>query len=426
MEDFKPLIKNSKFVYLWTSQVFSQVTINIMNFLLLIRLFEETGSSIATSLLWVAYALPAIIIGPFAAASVDMIDRRKLLMTTNLLQSLTIFLYAFSHRQSLFLLYGIAMIYSFLNQFYVPAEQASLPSLVKKENLPHANGLFFLTQQAAIVFGFGIAGFLSQYLGFGKSLYLASSFLFLAFVSVSFLEKMEVEDKVPKSLEKAVTQFFQRIYQGYEFIKDNRSILTAFLLLLSLQVSLAVIVVNIPVVASEMLKINIAASGLLLVVPAGIGALVGALSAPKILKKGVRKKRVIELSLMLLTFSIFVFVFIVPEISMYVLRVMLGQLTIFLSGLSFVSIFIPAQTFLQENTPGGLRGRVFGNFWFLATIATIFPVILSGTVAELFGVRTLFTILAGMSLFGLVAVKRYGQLVLENGIKFIGGKNDKQ
>lgn len=423
MNDFKPLLKNTKFLYLWSSQILSQVTINIMNFLLLIRLFEETGSSIATSLLWVAYALPAIIIGPFSAASVDMVDRRKLLMLTNLLQSLTIFLYAFSHRQSLFLLYGIAMIYSFLNQFYVPAEQASLPSLVKNENLPHANGLFFLTQQAAIVFGFGIAGFLNQYLGFGRSLYLAAFFLLLAFVSVSFLDKMKVEDKVPDSLEKAIASFFQRIYQGYEFIKGNRSILTALILLLSLQVSLAVIVVNLPVVASQMLRVSIEVSGLLLVAPAGIGALFGALSIPKFLKKGVRKKRVIEFSFMLLTLSLFIFVFIVPEIYDYWARLVLGSLTILLAGSSFVGIFIPVQTHLQENTPGGLRGRVFGNFWFLATIATIFPVILSGTVAELFGIRTLFTILAGFSLFGLISIKKYGQAVLDNGIRFMEGEN---
>lgn len=423
MEDFKPLIKNTKFVYLWSSQVLSQVTINIMNFLLLIRLFEETGSTIATSLLWVAYALPAIIIGPFAAASVDMVDRRKVLMITNLLQSFTIFLYAFSHQQSLFLLYGIAMIYSFLNQFYVPAEQASLPSLVKKVNLPNANGLFFLTQQTAIILGFGVAGFLNKYLGFGNSLYLASSLLFLAFIAVSFLEKMDVGEEVPKNLEEAAIRFFRRIYQGYEFIKDNRSILIAFLLLLSLQVSLAVIVVNIPVVATQMLRAQIEVSGLLLAAPAGIGALLAALFTPKLLKKGVRKKRIIEISLMILSFTMFVFAIIIPDLSQYFVRLAGGIVTILLAGVAFVGIFIPTQTFLQEKTPGGLRGRVFGNFWFLSMIATIFPVILSGTVAELFGIRTLFTILAGFALFGLISVKRYGQTVLDSSVRFMG-END--
>ena len=112
LADFVPLVKNSNFRYLWTSQVFSQLTIHIMNFLLLIRLFNETGSTIATSFLWVAYALPAILIGPFAAASVDMFDRRKLLMLTNLFQSATIFFYALSHQTSLFLLYSVVVGYS--------------------------------------------------------------------------------------------------------------------------------------------------------------------------------------------------------------------------------------------------------------------------------------------------------------------------
>jgi MFS family permease len=112
MKDFK-FLKKSKFVYLWTSQVLSQLAINIMNFLLLIRLYERTGSSIATSFLWVAYALPAILIGPIAAASVDLFDRRKMLIAANLMQSimesrlliLSLISFMFRQKQPLFLLW---------------------------------------------------------------------------------------------------------------------------------------------------------------------------------------------------------------------------------------------------------------------------------------------------------------------------------
>ena len=208
MKDYRPVINNLEFRYLWTSQVLSQVAINIMNFLLLLRLFNETGSPIATSMLWVAYALPAILIGPVAAAYVDMVDRRKMLMITNVLQSATIFMYAISHRQSLFLLYGVAMMYSFLNQFYVPAEQATLPAIVRKNHLAHANSLFFITQQAAIILGFGFAGLLSKTIGFTSSLYLCAFLLFSAFVSVSFLKQMKISDTVPRSVEKAIIKFF--------------------------------------------------------------------------------------------------------------------------------------------------------------------------------------------------------------------------
>jgi hypothetical protein len=77
-KEFKSFTKNPKFLYLWVSQILSQLTVNIMNFLLLAHLFETTKSSIAVALLWVAYSLPALIIGPIGAASVDLLSRRNI------------------------------------------------------------------------------------------------------------------------------------------------------------------------------------------------------------------------------------------------------------------------------------------------------------------------------------------------------------
>ncbi len=94
MKEFKKLLKNYKFVALLVSQVLSQLTLNILSFLILIKLFQETGSTIATSFVWVAYALPAIIVGPIAAAAVDFIDKRIILMSTNLLQAAAVLVYA--------------------------------------------------------------------------------------------------------------------------------------------------------------------------------------------------------------------------------------------------------------------------------------------------------------------------------------------
>ncbi|MBU0572072.1 MFS transporter [Patescibacteria group bacterium] len=417
MQDFKPLIKNSKFVYLWTSQVLSQLTINIMNFLLLIRLYERTGSSIATSFLWVAYALPAILIGPIAAASVDIFDRRKMLVIANLLQSAAIFVYAFLHETSFFLLYGIAVTYSFFNQFYVPAEAASLPSLVKKKSLPQANGLFFLTQQAALIIGFGFAGLLNHTLGFSSSLYLCSFFLLLAFISVSFLPTMRTRERMPRSFEQALYKFFSRIIEGYKFIKENRSILLPFVLMMGLSVSLSVIVVSMPVLAEDIFRINVNSAGVMIVVPAGIGAAIGTFVVTRLLNKGWRKKRVIETFLQMMALILFIFTFILPEITNYG-RIILGTTCVLLIGLSFIGILIPSQTYLQEKTPGGLRGRVFGNYWFLVTVATVFPVIFSGAITEIFGIRLLMFLLTGLVITALFFSKKYGQSVIDEGLNF--------
>src|SRR5689334_6247009 len=174
MNEYLKIIKNSKFNYLWISQILSQVTVNMMNFLLLTRIYSETGSSIATSLLWVTYALPSIFFGPIGAASVDIINKRKMLMVTNLLQAVAVFGFLLFHTQSIFLLYFVVLAYSFFNQFYVPAESAALVIVVDKRHLASANSLFFITQQAALLFGFGFGGIIERLIGFNGSLILCS------------------------------------------------------------------------------------------------------------------------------------------------------------------------------------------------------------------------------------------------------------
>ncbi|QQG47162.1 MAG: MFS transporter [Candidatus Woesebacteria bacterium] len=404
------VIKNRKFVSLWISQLLSQLTINMLSFLILVRLYEQTGSSIATSLLWISYTIPALIVGPFAAALVDWIDRRKTLMITNFLQATIVLIYAFvSGRHIIFLPYALVFTYSFLNQFYVPAEAATLPSVVEKKDLPEVNGLFFLTQQASLMLGFGLSGILVKLVGFKVSAIIAAVNLFIAFISVSFLPKQKSRKIIfSKDIEDQITKFFKEIVEGYRFIKDNSNILSPFLLLLVLQVLLSVILVSLPVIATQIVKVKANDSGLLIVTPASIGAVAATLSITKMLKGRVRKKNVIEGALALLSLNLIAILFI---------QFIEGPFKIFASlilfatiGYLFVTSLIPSITFLQEQTPGGLMGRVFGNFWFLASLATLFPVILSGTIADILGADSIILILSFILLTIFVLSKVYNKI----------------
>ncbi len=404
------VIKNRKFVSLWVSQLLSQLTINMLSFLILIRLFEQTGSSIATSLLWISYTIPALIVGPFAAALVDWIDRRKTLIITNFLQALIVLIYAFvSGRHIIFLPYALVFTYSFLNQFYVPAEAATLPSLVDKKDLPEVNGLFFLTQQASLMLGFGLSGILVKLVGFKISIIIAAVNLFIAFISVTFLPKQKSRKIVfTKDIEEQITRFFKEIVEGYRFIKDNSNILSPFLLLLVLQVLLSVILVSLPVIATQIVKVQANDSGLLIVTPASIGAVAATLSITKMLRGKIRKKHIIEGALALLSLNLIAILFI---------QFIEGPFKIFASlilfatiGYLFVTSLIPSITFLQEQTPGGLMGRVFGNFWFLASLATLFPVILSGTIADILGADSIVVILSFILLTIFVLSKVYNKI----------------
>jgi MFS family permease len=413
-QEFKPVLKNKRFLNLWVSQITSQLSINIMNFVFLIWLFDKTGSAISTSFLWVAYSLPAILVGPFASATVDLVDRRKLLIVTNFLQCLTVFLFALVHQGNIFLLFEIVFIYSLLNQFYVPAESASLPSLLPKEKLAQGNSLFFLTQQSSLVVGFGVAGFILALLGFEYTLFLCAFLLFVAFLSTLFLPRLMTGNEFPRSFESAVTGFFGKITEGYRFIKGERRVLTPFILLLVFQVSVQVATVAVPSIAKDLLNLSLNTAGIYILVPAGIGAILGIIILPKLIAKGWRKKKVIENSLILVGVFLFLFTFLIPLLP-YFLRVVSTFFSFAILGLSFVGVTIPSQTFLQESTPKELRGRVFGNFWFLVTIASVLPVIFSGSIIEFLGIRILLLIFSLITVSAFYISKKFGDNFLNNG-----------
>lgn len=397
MNEYRKLLKSSKFNYLWISQILSQVTVNMMNFLLLTKLFSVTGSSIATSLLWVTYALPAIFFGPIGAASVDLINKRKMLMATNLLQALSVFGFFLFHEQSIFLLYVVVLAYSFFNQFYVPAETSSLVAVVDKKQLANANSLFFITQQGALVLGFGFGGVIEKLLGFKGSLILCAVFLFVAFISVSFLTDIKEKDKIPESFEKLITNFFGSIVAGYQFIKDNKNVLYPLVLLLILQIYLAIIFANLPLIGTQVLRVAAGYTGVLVIIPASIGAFVGSFWVPKLLRANYRKKSVIESGLIMAGLGMIILALGVPFLSFFN-RLIFSFLILILIGMGYILASIPTLTYLQEVTPADIRGRVFGNMWFLVTIITLFPVMFSGLLTEFLGIRFVLFLIGAISL----------------------------
>lgn len=398
MNDFVALIKNKSFVRLWVSQVISQICLNTLSFLILIRLFEQTGSTIATSFVWVAYALPAIIIGPIGAVSSDIFNKKKLLMFTNLSQAITIALLALFYHRFIYFSYAAVFIYSFFNQFYVPAEAATLPNIVSKKRLPQANSLFFVTVQSGFVVGFVFAGLLYNVVGFGTTLLIAALGLVVAFFSVSMLPELKPLEHIPKDFEKGVGAFFTEIVGGYRFIKNNSTILFPFALLIGLQVSLSILVVTLPVLAAEIVQVRPSLAGLIIGGPAALGAVTGTVLVSKFLSRRIRKRRIIEVSLFCLALSILTLSSLVTALPFWLGRT-LAILSFFVAGLSYVGGLIPTITYLQEVTPRDLLGRVFGNIWFITTVATVIPVLFSATITEIFGVNLMLDVLGilGMS-----------------------------
>jgi len=77
-----------------------------------------------------------------------------------------------------------------------------------------------------------------------------------------------------------------------------------------------------------------------------------------------------------------------------------------IAGFGFVTIMVPAQTFLQERAPVELRGRVFAVQLMLSNFASIVPLLLLGGLADVIGVdKTLLLIGILIAVAGMISVR---------------------
>lgn len=387
---FLEVIGIKDFLKIWGSQVFSQVTINVVNFAIILRIFEATRSTVAISLVWVFYAVPAILLGPFSGTIVDLFPKRRVLMVTTITEAVIILCYLLV-KQQIWPIYSVIFMYSLVNQLYIPAEASTLPWTVEKRLLPAANSLFLFTLYGSFLLGFGLAGPLVRFVGQELPFIIASFSLFLASLLVSRLPD-ERKEKKPKDIQ----AIWDQAKEGYSFIREHKTVLFPLLLLVFTQVGISILVVLAPSFVTGFLGVDLRDAGPLFVFPLGFGAILWAYGVNRLLLKGVRKKKLISFGLGLAGILLLILALLLPLLETF--RALAAASVSFMLGVSVVSLLIPVQTLIQESTPEEFRGRVFGVLGFAITLASILPVLLTATIADIIGVNYVLAIIAFLTL----------------------------
>jgi len=385
-------VLKTKFVFLWLSQILSQITGNLINFTLTVIIFEKTYSTAAVSLIWFFYLIPALILGPFSGVIVDLVDKRKILVITNFIQALIVFSYLM-FKIKVWVIYSLIFLYSLVNQLYLPAEGATLPLLIPKNLYPIANTLFMFTANATFLVGFTLAGPLIRLLGRENIFFLAGFFLVLAALAVWFLPRNIIGER--KRVVKPII-FFRKFREGYRYIKNTPLIIFPLCLIIASQIVVGVLGITVPTYAQEILDIPVIDAGLAIISPAGIGALIGGIFATKKLTQKVRKKIIISSGLGFASLSFISLGLIIPLLS-YQGKIITSAIFAFFLGMAFVFLVIPSQTFIQIATPKKFYGRIYGVLGFLITLASIMPILMIGTLVDLLGIRVILVIIGLLS-----------------------------
>src|SRR5687768_8469121 len=122
--------KVRSFLMLWLGEIFTQVSVNLLNFLLIFLVFSLTKSNTAVAWLVISFTLPAIFFGWIAGVYVDRWDKKKVLFATNIIRAVLLVILAFFDT-NLLLIYAVSFLVALVTQFFIPAESPMIPQVVE-------------------------------------------------------------------------------------------------------------------------------------------------------------------------------------------------------------------------------------------------------------------------------------------------------
>ena len=152
-------LRNRNFALVWVGGFISLTGDWLLMIGLPIYTYTLTHSALATGVMFMASALPQMLLASVAGVFVDRWDRRSTMIVFDVLLAAGLLPLLFVHsKDTLWLVYVVAVVEGVLSQFYSPAESAILPTLVTSDRLISANALNALNKNLARLAGPALGG----------------------------------------------------------------------------------------------------------------------------------------------------------------------------------------------------------------------------------------------------------------------------
>lgn len=231
---FLLLLKNRNFLRLFLAQTVSSLG-DWIGVIAIAVFASRIGGNTAVGMVMTARVLPGFIAGPIAGVIADRWDRRKTMMTADLIRGAVVFSLPFF--PSLAYLLVASMLLESLTLVWGPAKDASLPHVVPQHQLTHANSLNLIAVYgpwplASLVFALmtQLAGFLSHAVpaleglaGNEDSLALWVNSLTFVF-SAAMLHGISLPASRRRAGKLDLGEVKRDLVEGLQFIKNDRQV----------------------------------------------------------------------------------------------------------------------------------------------------------------------------------------------------------
>ena len=223
--DISPLRKYPDFRRLWTSGLISYFGSMITYVALPFQIKELTNSYIAVGLIGAVELVPLIIFGLYGGVLADKVDRRKMILFTEIalaLMTFSLFINSQLDNPSLIWIYVVAGTFAALDGLQRPSADAILPRLVGHDDLPAASALMSLRWQTGVIAGPALAGILLATAGTGTA-YLVDVATFV--ISILFVLRV----KSVKPFEKNLAPTISAMREGIKYAASRKDLMGTYL-----------------------------------------------------------------------------------------------------------------------------------------------------------------------------------------------------
>lgn len=393
------LRRNPAFARLYVAQLVSFGGDWFATVALLGLALELTDSTTVASLVLVLQTAPFFLASPYAGVLADRVDRRKLLIASDVGRAVVALGFLLARDAStLWIALVCVALLSVGAAFFDPTATASLPNLVEKSDLPTANALIGAAWGTMLAVGAAAGGLVAGLVG-RDAAFLVNALSFA--VSALLIWRVRGSFKAPLSAEEAAVveaaggMGGMRRSLSETLALVRRSPLVGALLLTKTTFGVGMgVVLLLAVFAEDVFEAGDAGIGLLFAARGG-GALVGPFIARRFMTDDGRS--------LLRTIAVAIGTFLVG----YALlpaspTIALACVCVFFAHLGGGAQWSLSSYGLQVAVPDQLRGRVFSFDYALVLLATTLSTIVSGVLSELAGpIVTLYVLVAAVAMAGL-------------------------
>lgn len=385
------IFKNKSFTFIWIGNATSELGGAFGTFCNALLIYEITGSTLALGSMWLLYFIPSLILQLFIGPFIDRWSR-KWIMICSLWSRGLIFLIPFgafvTGQIEPWHIYTVQLIVGLITPLYVPANQAILPTIVEKEQLPRANAYVDGTVRLMTFMAPIIAGIVIEYIGITVTLLFVCVFLTLSGCLLLVVQEI-------RNIQTVRSTWVEQFTEGIRYYFKQKTIVWLGIFLAFVQFGVGVtMVINLPYI-TNVLHGNYAIYGYFMA-SFPLGYVIGSLLVGKIT---YQSKRV----LMLGSLVVGGLTFITLGFNEWIV---LALITEAIGGIAMAFFNVHNTTICQQTVPNHLMGKVFSVRLIIIRGALPLGVLAGGTLSELWGVRPLYmmigVIICTVSILGML------------------------